>query len=269
MGLSNNQLSGQIPALAFPKLGILDLSNNQLSGPIPSMNLPQLNQLNLSNNRLSGHIPDFGAGLIDFMHLSNNWFTFENLEEWVDTNRYTFQFAPQAYIPLNVAGKLLSVSAGGTLANNTYFWYRDSVLVDEKTGDSTFVADQPGSYFCQVFNSILSNPASGDSLVLVSEVHTHTVSADEVFDPSAFQVFPNPVSANQPLQILLKNDFFGTVKFEILSLDGRVLHTFGEEKTDLRLNVGRVLNPSDVAGSAFFVRVSDGKTSATRLVLKF
>jgi len=84
-----------------------------------------------------------------------------------------------------------------------------------------------------------------------------------------FQVFPNPLSEGEALQILLENDFLGTVKVEILGLDGRVLHTFLEEKTDLRLNVGRVLNPSDVGSSAFFVRVSDEKRSAMRLVLKF
>ena len=167
---------------------------------------------------------------------------------------------------MNVAGQLLSVSAGGTLANNTYFWYRDSVLVDEKTGDSTFVAEQPGTYFCQVFNSILSNPASGDSLVLVSKTYKHTVSANEIFEYSAFRVSPNPIAAGQPIQILLKNNFFGTVKIEILSLDGRVLQTFFKEKT--AGNLVEILYLDDDCGS-FFLRVSDGKTSATRLVLKF
>jgi hypothetical protein len=84
-----------------------------------------------------------------------------------------------------------------------------------------------------------------------------------------FQVFPNPVSGGQPLQISLENDFIGTVKFEILSLDGRVLETFFEEKTARQLNAGRVLNPADVGIGAFFVRVSDGKRSAARLVFKF
>jgi hypothetical protein len=90
-----------------------------------------------------------------------------------------------------------------------------------------------------------------------------------LFEKTNFQVSPNPIAVGLPLQILLENDFFGTVKFEILSLDGRVLHTFFEEKTDRQLNVGRVLNPSDVVDSAFFIRVSDGEISATRLVLKF
>jgi len=93
-----------------------------------------------------------------------------------------------------------------------------------------------------------------------------TSSSFEVAEKSAFQVFPNPISAGQPLQILLENDFFGTVKIEILSLDGRVLQVFEKGKTTR--SAGEVLNLTDVP-TAFFVRVSDGQTSASRLVLKF
>jgi hypothetical protein len=101
----------------------------------------------------------------------------------------------------------------------------------------------------------------------------YTVSTDEAAQALAFQVFPNPVSDNQPLQISLENDFVGTVQFDILSLDGRVLETFFEEKTarvlNVGLNVGRVQNPSDVgSGGAFFVRVSDGARTGAIMVLK-
>ncbi|MBL7796539.1 MAG: VCBS repeat-containing protein [Saprospiraceae bacterium] len=82
---------------------------------------------------------------------------------------------------------------------------------------------------------------------------------------SMFRVFPNPLPEGEALYVLLENDFFGTVKFEILNLDGRVLQVFETEKTTA--NVGEVLNLADVP-NAFFIRVSDGKTSATRLVLK-
>ncbi len=267
LNLSNNQFSGKIPFMDFPVLAFLNLSNNQLNGPIPTMNLPKLNDLDLSNNQLSGHVPDLGAaGLITFMRLNNNWFNFENLEEWIDTNRYTFKIAPQANIPLHVTGKLLWVNAGGTLANNRYYWYRDSVLVAEKAGDSTFIADEPGHYFCRVFNSLLSNPASGDSLVLVSKMYQLTVTAHEIFVPSALRVFPNPVSDNQPLQITLENDFTGTVKFEVLSLDGRVLETFYTEKASEGLTLSR---PMTMAPNSFFVKVSDGEKVAIQLVLRY
>jgi hypothetical protein len=100
--------------------------------------------------------------------------------------------------------------------------------------------------------------------VVVVDCTSGTVSASS---GAGFQVFPNPLPEGEPLQILLENDFFGAVKFEILSLDGRVLQVFEKEKTTP--NVGEVLNLADVGGNAFLIRVSDGKTSVTRLVLKF
>lgn len=81
-----------------------------------------------------------------------------------------------------------------------------------------------------------------------------------------FQVSPNPISEGQSLQILLENDFFGTVKVEVLSLEGRVLQVFEKEKNTP--NLSEVLNLFDVP-NAFLVRVSDGERSAVRLVLKF
>ncbi len=95
-----------------------------------------------------------------------------------------------------------------------------------------------------------------------------TSSTADFIQHLSLKIFPNPVSDNQPLQITLENDFTGTVKFDLLSLDGRVLASFGEEKTARVLNVSRVLNPAYVDGAAFFLRVSDGKRSATQLVIK-
>lgn len=90
-----------------------------------------------------------------------------------------------------------------------------------------------------------------------------TKDASQKFD---FQVFPNPAISGQPLQVLLENDFFGTVKFEILSLDGRVLQVFEKEKT--ASNVTEGLQLTDIP-TVFLVRASDGKNSGTQLVLKF
>ena len=82
---------------------------------------------------------------------------------------------------------------------------------------------------------------------------------------STFRVFPNPFSEDKPLQILLKNDFFGTVKIEVLRLDGRVLQTFFKEK--IAENLVGILYLDDDYGS-FFVRVSDRERTAAQLVFK-
>ncbi len=95
-----------------------------------------------------------------------------------------------------------------------------------------------------------------------------TSSTADFIQHLSLKIFPNPVSDNQPLQITLENDFTGTVKFDLLSLDGRVLASFCEEKTARVLSVSRVLNPAYVDSAAFFLRVSDGKRSATQLVIK-
>jgi len=265
--LDKNKLEGSIPAFDLPEVTALHLGHNQLTGSIPNFQLPKIASLGVSNNFLSGKVPDFDAPDLNWFYLDNNHFTFDGAEEIkLKYPAMRVYFNPQAPIPLLVSGNVLSVNAGGTPANNTYFWYRDSMLVAEKTGDSTFLANQSGSYFCQVSNAVLVFPSSGIKATLVSEKYSHTVSADEVFGKSAFQVFPNPLPAGQPLRVLLENDFFGTVKIEILGLDGRVLQVFEKEKTAPSL--GEVLNLTDVPAS-FFVRVSDGQTSASRLVLKF
>ncbi len=80
------------------------------------------------------------------------------------------------------------------------------------------------------------------------------------------EVMPNPLAAGQALRVVMENDFFGAVKFEILSLDGRVLKAFSRNKTDRALV--EVLDSGDL-GNAFFVRVSDGMGSATRRVFRF
>ncbi len=101
----------------------------------------------------------------------------------------------------------------------------------------------------------------------VAEVQNScTVSAADFSQLVGFQVTPNPISDGELLQISLENDFFGTVKFEILSLDGRVLNSFFEEKTSHRMTLS---HPMTGLAAPFIVRVSDGKTSAARLVFEF
>jgi hypothetical protein len=50
---------------------------------------------------------------------------------------------------------LLSVSAGGTLSNNTYNWYRNRLLVKTIKGDSTYLPEQNGEYHVEVSNSVI------------------------------------------------------------------------------------------------------------------
>lgn len=81
-----------------------------------------------------------------------------------------------------------------------------------------------------------------------------------------FQVFPNPISDGQPLRIFGLEKIPGKeFRVQILALDGRFLGNVGPLKTP----EGFEVRVSENWPTQFVVRVSDEKTSATRLVLKF
>ncbi|MEO6546656.1 MAG: hypothetical protein ABIN94_01605 [Ferruginibacter sp.] len=69
-------------------------------------------------------------------------------------NAYNLTYTPQANIPLVIRGNLVSVSAGGTLSNNTFRLYKDGVMTTTQTGDSSFQVNTPGVYNITVTNSI-------------------------------------------------------------------------------------------------------------------
>lgn len=185
LNLAGNQLSGSIPSSIgnLVKLGGLSLTNNLLSGDIPASmgQLIKLTQLNLDINKLSGSIPSSFGNLSKLSmlllegnelggNIPNTLFTFKSLGVfWLFLNRFTFEgteklvdtygnaiiaYDPQASIPIHEHEKTLSVSAGGTLANNTYKWYKNAELIKTAIGDSTFTPLTEGNYSVTVTNSI-------------------------------------------------------------------------------------------------------------------
>ncbi|CAN4106724.1 unnamed protein product [Withania somnifera] len=82
LDVSNNKLSGRIPAnisSALPKLNVLNMSLNFLEGPIPSdIGGFHLLALDLSHNFLSGGVPSdlaIGSPVLIYLRLSNNKLT--------------------------------------------------------------------------------------------------------------------------------------------------------------------------------------------------
>lgn len=173
VNLSNNALSGQIPSSLGNMSGLqsLELDSNQLTGSIPSSfkNLNRLVHLNLMNNTLSGSIPDGLCALpgLEFLQLNNNQFTFDGMECVAQKNN-TSMFANYTYpnqkrLRLNYKNSELSLTAGGSLANNTYYIYKDSVLLETLKGDSTFAVSEGGKYWMEVTNDV------ADQLILYSD----------------------------------------------------------------------------------------------------
>ena len=66
-------------------------------------------------------------------------------------------YAPQATVPLNDNNNVLSISVGGTPANNTFKWYKDSVLISTRVGDSTFTPTSNGKYWAVATNAVAKN----------------------------------------------------------------------------------------------------------------
>ncbi|MEO6686623.1 MAG: leucine-rich repeat domain-containing protein [Dyadobacter sp.] len=168
LNLGNNQLAGEIP-YDLGKLTALEslyLFQNSLAGNIPSSitKLPKLTSLYLNDNQLSGTVPDFSnipdSGTI---YIDNNYFTFNGIE----SNAPKLDgYAPQkTQLKINRNGKTLSVTAGGTLSKNQYFWFRNGQVLLYKTGDSTFTVTDDGAYRVQVNNTVAS------SLGLLSDIY--------------------------------------------------------------------------------------------------
>lgn len=158
--LYNNGFSGSIPdsIVYAANLGRLELHNNQLTGKIPDSigKLLQLFSLWLNNNHLSGPVPVFPSDLrLSAVKIDNNGFTFDGMESLeTATNIYSKTYTPQANIPIRREGNALSVSAGGTLANDTFRLYRNGVLSETKVGDSTFTITDVGKYNITVSNAV-------------------------------------------------------------------------------------------------------------------
>ena len=171
LNLGINQLSGDIPNFNLPALQYLSLNNNQLSGNIPNFNLPALLELKLGFNRLTGTIPNFNLPSLTSFDIAGNKFTFESLEEFIQNHPLPFNFSFHSQHPIAIRSTncKLSVSAGGTLTNNTYRWFRHAQLVSTNVGDSTFIPTEAGVYTVTVNNSIAVGLTLNSLQILISK----------------------------------------------------------------------------------------------------
>jgi len=158
--LSSNKLSGHIPSSLgkLSNLQILVLSDNHLSGSIPSQfgNLAAIYTMYLDNNQLSGSIPSELESLtaLSSLMLSDNHFTFDGME--LVAQKFPFaEYSPQATILAHQNSNTLSVSAGGTVSNNTYKWFKVGKTGNTTIpGDSVFHPLESGKYYAAVNNAI-------------------------------------------------------------------------------------------------------------------
>ena len=175
LNLYDNDISGTLPESIgnLTNLQTLLLTLNNFTGNIPNSfgNLSNLIELNLSNNQLSGAIPSTlnNLPLSTSLSLNYNKFTFAGLEQLLSSHTWV-GYSWQAKIPVSTSNNKLYVSAGGTLANNTYKWYKDNILVATITGDSSFTLTNFGKYSVIVTNTIATNLTLFSDTILVNNL---------------------------------------------------------------------------------------------------
>lgn len=171
----NKYLTGEIPSFFgnFTGLNYLRFDDNNFTGSIPQTfsNLKSLYEFGVSRNKMYGEIPmlNFDTAFTNDLSLFDNLFTFDGMEEIA--KKYSFaEYAPQGSTPLHKIGDKLSISAGGTLSNNTYTWYKDGSIIATTTGDSTYTVTATGKYWVHITNSIVTDVSKESrNLILTSD----------------------------------------------------------------------------------------------------
>lgn len=264
--LNNNKLTGNIPTNLgrLTYLWELNLSNNKLSGSIPDQfdNFINMGILYLNNNKLSGNIP---AGLADIplhvLDVSTDSYTFDALEFLVQNIPFA-NYAKQGKIIPHQNGNALSVSAGGTLSNNTYNWYLSdtsgTVKVATIVGDSVFYPTTDGSYFVKVTNIIVPGVTiqSGKITYVASAAVANTSFSSDLNQTYGNKNFLSvyPIPAKNILNI----EITGKAIVSLINESGKVLLTSNIT------NKGSI-NISGMAAGLYYLK--NNNTGAVRKVI--
>ncbi len=289
MYLNNNQLTGNIPDELGTDTSLtwLTLNNNRLTGSIPSAlsKLQNVWELNLSNNKLSGSLPPQFDYLINMgiLYLNNNKLTGSITPDLVNlplhvldvsTDSYTFdgleflaqnipfaKYGKQAKIIAHQNGNALSVSAGGTLSNNTYTWYLAGISGNSKAAtilaDSVFYPTKDGSYFVKVSNAVVPGltlqSAKIDYVATASIVSSSSSDVNQIYDnKNLLNVYPIPAKN------ILNVEITGKASVSLINESGRVLLTSTITKKG-------TINISAMAAGMYYLR--NNNTGAVKKVI--
>jgi hypothetical protein len=268
--VNNNKLNGVIPSSLsnMTNLRILDLSNNQLVGDIPGSftKFDKLVNLNLDSNRLSNTKP-FNENMfasIKTLSMRGNHFTFDGIETLAKRTSLFFNYSPQKKIPLDFNNNKFSVYAGGTLSNNTYYWYKDGNLVATIQGDSTFAPTETGNYGVKIKNSIATVlTLTTDTLHFeASMANSHKVESENIASyNNMLSVYPNPAKS----LVTVTFNLTGNCIVKLMDNSGKMLQTktinTTKDGNKLQINVSRY------AADIYFISITDeqNKTEIVKL----
>jgi hypothetical protein len=211
--VANNQLTGPIPVSlgSLVDLQYLYVSYNQLSGTVPDTlgNLTNLLSIGIGHNELTGTIPSSFGNLksiisiyidstllgeeipsslnnlpnLQKLVISEDYFTFDGIEQLAQTYAtiQNLHYWPQAIIPLNYSGGNFSVSAGGTLANDTFKLYQNGALYATQIGDSVFPVTAVGSYYMTITNDVAKKLTLYTDTVLISSLAVRNLNISAIY----------------------------------------------------------------------------------------
>jgi len=168
--LQSNSLTGSIPA-SFSNLTALvtlRLDSNQLTGSIPFGFSNTLRTAYLNSNQLSGPVPaDIASIPMTTLDIKNNFFVFSDFEAEYSTydGFSTFNYDPQGIVDtvrttaFNENDTIIITPSVAANANDSYQWYKDTVLIPGATSrlftKSNASGADAGVYSYVITNSII------------------------------------------------------------------------------------------------------------------
>lgn len=177
-------------------------SNKLIQLPDSIGNMANLITLQLQHNQLTT-LPESMWNLVTNINVEYNLLTFDVIEQLVNNSTpLSIDYAPQDTIPTFRLDSSLFVQVGGTIANNTFAWYKDDLLFTTNIGDSVITPTGTGDYYCEITNSVAPN------LTLIS---------DSYYFQSDSTVMPGDADNNgfvNALDVLYIGTAYGTLGFD-------------------------------------------------------
>ena len=237
-------------------------------GNIPATfsNLKHLKFLDISYNKFSGLAPSFLTSLdqLKRLFLQHNLYTFDGIEQLVQHNFDTLNYAWQKLLLLHQHNNILSVYAGGTLSNNTYRWFKNGQLIKTIHGDSTYHPTSPG------INNVIVNNSIATQLTLFSDIifyfdqqnfaETNTNLSNENF-ASSILIYPNPATTNATVGFKAEGKYTITVS----DINGKILQT--KTGTSNKYQNTLQLDVRNYAAGVYFITVKNAKNQTQTLRL--
>jgi hypothetical protein len=165
-----------------------------------------------------------------------------------------FGYNIEKRIKINKTNNILSVYAGGTLKNNTYKWFNDSVLVKTIKKDSVFTPTVSGNYSVQVTNAVATElTLYSDTLrfTALKSAEQNDNASIKAADKNNLSIYPNPAKNIVTIAFVATGNYI----IKLTDVSGNILETKTgvgvEGKNMLRFDV------SKYAAGVYFIIIND------------